>query len=110
MVQGPMNTPRDAIAPLAGVIETDWSPYTFTMNWKFTAAGRPARFEKGDPFCCLYPVRRQQLQEMQPEIRSLSEDPDLAQRYNEWTQGRQRFNAELSQPGSSAQEEKWQKN
>lgn len=109
MVQGPMNMPRDAIAPLAGVIETDWSPYTFTMNWKFTAAGRPVRFEKGEPFCCLYPVRRQQLQEMEPEIRSLSEDPDLAQRYNDWTQGRQRFNAELQQPGSSAQAEKWQK-
>nr|WP_234844589.1 DUF6065 family protein [Sinorhizobium meliloti] len=22
-----------------GIIETDWSPYTFTMNWRFTRAG-----------------------------------------------------------------------
>jgi Family of unknown function (DUF6065) len=36
MVQGPINRPKDAIAALSGAIETDWSPYSFTMNWIFT--------------------------------------------------------------------------
>src|SRR6478736_3013671 len=36
MVTGPFNMPKDSIAPLTGIIETDWSPYTFTMNWRFT--------------------------------------------------------------------------
>src|SRR5690349_11168623 len=31
MVQGPNNQPKDAISPLSGIIETDWSPYSFTM-------------------------------------------------------------------------------
>ena len=31
-VSGPPNQGKDGIAPLTGVIETDWSPYTFTMN------------------------------------------------------------------------------
>jgi hypothetical protein len=35
-VKGPANRPKDGIAPLEGVIETDWAPYTFTMNWQFT--------------------------------------------------------------------------
>jgi hypothetical protein len=32
MVQGPINRPKDGIAALSGIIETDWSPYSFTMN------------------------------------------------------------------------------
>jgi len=35
---GPVNRPKDGIAALSGIIETDWSPYTFTMNWLFTRA------------------------------------------------------------------------
>lgn len=31
---------KDGISALTGLIETDWSPYTFTMNWKFTRPGR----------------------------------------------------------------------
>ena len=42
MVQGPINRPKDGIAALSGVIETDWSPYSFTMNWMFTRPGTPA--------------------------------------------------------------------
>jgi hypothetical protein len=29
LVTGPINRPKDSIAPLTGLIETDWSPYTF---------------------------------------------------------------------------------
>ena len=39
-VTGPMNGIKDGIAPLSGVIETDWSPYSFTMNWRFTRPGK----------------------------------------------------------------------
>jgi len=38
IVTGPFNQPKDAIQPLTGVVETDWSPFAFTMNWKFRAA------------------------------------------------------------------------
>ena len=37
MITGPINEGKHGISPLSGVIETDWMPYTFTMNWKFTA-------------------------------------------------------------------------
>src|SRR5258708_9907512 len=44
-VGGSPNRPKDGIFPLAGVIETDWSPYTFTMNWRFTRANHWVRFD-----------------------------------------------------------------
>src|SRR5262249_52956673 len=36
---GSLNNPKDGIAPLTGVIETDWLPYPFTMNWQMTRPG-----------------------------------------------------------------------
>lgn len=51
LVQGPINRPKVAIAPLAAIVETDWTPFTFTMNWKFIRPGTPVRFERGEPIC-----------------------------------------------------------
>lgn len=75
MVQGPINRPKDAIAPLSGIVETDWAPYTFTMNWKFTRPGVLVRFEKGEPICHIWPLRRGALEAVEPEVRPLSEAP-----------------------------------
>jgi len=47
MTTGPMNNPKDGIAALSGIIETDWSHYTFTMNWVMTRAFHTVRFQKG---------------------------------------------------------------
>ena len=52
---GPTNLPKDGIAPLTGVIETDWLPYPFTMNWQMTRPGR-VRFQKDEPICLVYPI------------------------------------------------------
>jgi hypothetical protein len=73
MVQGPINRPKDSIAALTGVIETDWSPYTFTMNWLFTRPNTAVRFERGEPYCHLFPLRRGELERITPQLRSLSE-------------------------------------
>ena len=109
MAQGPINRPKDAVAPLSGVIETDWSPYSFTMNWLFTRAGTPIRFEEGEPYCHILPIRRGDIDLVTPEIRSLASNPELKAQYEAWTESRKRFNAELLRPGSDAEAEKWQK-
>lgn len=108
-VQGPVNRAKDAIAPLTGVVETDWSPFSFTMNWQFTRADTPVRFEKGEPFCHLMPVRRGELEAVEPELRLLSEDPELKRQHESWGASRSKFNTDLRAPGSAAQAEKWQK-
>ena len=58
MVTGPLNQPKDGIQPLTGVVETDWSPFTFTMNWKFTRKHSPIAFERDEPFCMILPLKR----------------------------------------------------
>ena len=109
LVQGPINRPKDAIAPLTAIVETDWAPYTFTMNWKFTRAGTPVRFEKGEPICHIWPLPRGALESVEPEQRPLSDAPDLKQQYDDWNASRLNFNAKLKEPGSDEQHRKWQK-
>ncbi len=88
LARGPANLPRDGIAPLEGLIESDWSPATFTMNWKFTRVGASTRFEAGDPFCMLVPQRRTDLERVVPRSRQLEENPELLAAHSQW--GRRR--------------------
>jgi hypothetical protein len=108
IAQGPINRPKDGIAPLTGVIETDWAPYSFTMNWKFTRPGA-VRFEAGEPFCHIFPMRRGELERFEPAIRGLAEEPELQRQHEAWRASRGKFNVDLKEPGSPAQAERWQK-
>ena len=109
MVQGPINRPKDGIAALSGIIETDWSPYSFTMNWMFTRPDIPVRFEKGEPYRHIFPVNCGALENLEPELELLSADPELKRQHDVWTASRAYFNIDLKQPGSAAQSDKWQK-
>jgi hypothetical protein len=109
MVTGPFNRPKDAIQPLTGIVETDWAPFTFTMNWKFTRKHTPVAFEKGEPFCMLFPVQRGLVEAVEPEMRALASDPEVHAAYMEWSESRRAFNEGLKVPGSEAQAERWQK-
>lgn len=109
MVGGPVNRPKDSIQPLVGVVETDWAPYTFTMNWKFTRAFVPIRFDEGEPICAIYPVRREAVRETEPEIRDLASDPELADAYHAWQKSRTDFLADLKTDQSEARAKRWQK-
>jgi hypothetical protein len=109
MVSGPFNNPKDSIYPLTGIVETDWSPFTFTMNWKFTRKLAPVAFERDEPFCMIFPIPRGLVEAVEPEIRSMDEDPDVRDAYRAWSESRQAFNDGLKVPGSNARAEKWQK-
>jgi hypothetical protein len=87
LVRGPTNLPRDGVAPLDGLVETDWALATFTMNWKFTRPG-PVTFEEGAPFSMVVPQPRHGLAEFEPEIRSAEEDRDVARGWSAFVQSR----------------------
>jgi hypothetical protein len=108
MVQGPINRPKDGIAALSGIIETDWAPYSFTMNWVFTHADVTVRFEKGEPFCHLFPVKRGEIEAFEPVRRRLSDNPELKAQHEAWAASRATFNADLAREGSQARAERWQ--
>jgi hypothetical protein len=109
VVQGPVNRPKDAIAPLTGIVESDWGPFSFTMNWKFTRPNTAIRFMKGEPFCHIFPVRRGALEAIEPRIGPISAAPDFEAEHAEWTAARKRFNEDLLVEGSEARALKWQK-
>jgi hypothetical protein len=109
VVQGPINRPKDAIAALTGVVEADWGPFSFTMNWKFTRPKTAVRFRKGEPVCHIYPVERGALERIEPKVLPISANPELEAGHAEWKVSREKFNADLKVPGSAARAEKWQK-
>jgi hypothetical protein len=104
-----VNRPKDAIAPLTDVVETDWAPYTFTMNWMFTRPHHTVQFVKGKPICHFFPVDRSALERVEPAFTPINKTPELAQQYAGWCQSRNEFNGKLEVPGSSAVRERWQK-
>jgi hypothetical protein len=109
MVMGPINRPKDAVAALTGVIETDWSPYTFTMNWLCTRPNAQVRFEAGEPIAHFFPVRRGQLERIEPEVRDIHEDLDRKTQNDAWRESRSGFLKGLSEREAAVLAEKWQK-
>src|SRR4051795_5949756 len=85
LVRGPANLPKDGACPLDGVVESDWSPATFTMNWKLTRPGLPIVFEPDEPICMLIPQRRGELESIRPAVRSLWRAPAIAHAYESWS-------------------------
>jgi len=109
LARGPSNYPKDGVCPLEGVIETDWSTSTFTMNWKVTRSHHPVVFEAGEPICMIVPQRRGELEEFRPELLGLDADPDLGRSHRRWSEEREKFLEQLKVPGSAACERSWQK-
>lgn len=94
-VGGPPNMVKDGIAPLSGIIETDWSPYSFTMNWRFTRPGQPVRFEEDEPFCFFLPVQRGGLEAIEPQLRPISDAPELKAEFEAWSRQREELRQAL---------------
>jgi hypothetical protein len=106
--RGAPNHPKDGICALDGLIETDWLPFTFTMNWLFTRPGT-IRFEKGEPFCFVVPVLHNELEEIRPTILPLSANPELAAETAAWGAARQEFNQRLGAQEPMAIRQRWQR-
>jgi len=107
-VQGPPNHVKDGIQALQGLVETDWLPFPFTMNWRMTRPGMIS-FAKGEPFCFINVVQNQSQDEIQPVIKSLESDQDLKKQYEAWARTRNEFNESLMRRDPEAMKEAWQK-
>ena len=108
MARGPTNSPKDGIAPLDGVIETDWSHATFTMNWRFTRAGT-VEFERGEPICLFFPIQRGVLEAFRGEFRMLESEPEFEKKFREWSDSRDRFLWKLGKGKPETVAQGWQK-
>lgn len=108
-VGGSPNEAKDGIAALTGVIETDWSPYTFTMNWRFTRPGQAVRFEENEPFCFFFPVERAAVRKVEPRLAPLDDAPELKAQFAAWSRSRDAFHEEMRVNPPADTAARWQK-
>ena len=92
-VGGSPNRGKDGISPLTGIVETDWSPFTFTMNWRFTRPGQWIHFDALEPICFLFPVQRAAIEAFAPKFEPLEADPATMERFQAWSRARDEFHA-----------------
>lgn len=109
-VGGSPNEVKDSIQPLTGIVETDWSHMTFTMNWKFTRKHETIRFEKDEPFCFIMPMQVGLLEDLEPRFNSFQTDTDLCLKYYGWSDKREMFNNDLQTRSDPVMgKDSWQK-
>jgi hypothetical protein len=106
--RGAPNHAKDGILALDGMVETDWLPFPFTMNWRFT---RPCavRFAQGEPFCFVTLCPHALLDDVTPRRANLDDDPKLKADLTEWGKSRAEFNRLLHDGDPSAVAKKWQR-
>ncbi|MGQ0628118.1 MAG: DUF6065 family protein [Phycisphaerales bacterium] len=87
-VRGPTNAIKDNLIPLDGIVETDWAPYSFTMNWRVMRRNTEVYFRKGDEIALLTPYPLALLESVQPRFESLDANPVLKQDFERFTADR----------------------
>lgn len=108
-IGGSPNRAKDGISPLTGIVESDWSPFTFTMNWRFTRPGQWVRFEALEPTCFLFPVQRAAIEAFAPKFEPLDADPATMERFRAWSQARDEFHRRMVTNPPDAPADRWQK-
>jgi hypothetical protein len=93
-VRGPTNLPKDGIAALDAIVETDWAVATFTMNWKMTRVDRWVEFAGLEPIALVRPVPRGTLARFEPSVRDLREEPELLRQHTAWRDARRLHNGQ----------------
>jgi len=103
MVRGATNFWVEGAQALDAFVETHWSPYTFTMNWKIIKPDVPVIWKKGDPICMIIPYPVEFLENIVPRCIPIADNPELELTYRSWSDYRDRFNM------THDRKESWQK-
>lgn len=88
MVGGPSNMFIDGLFPLEGIVETNWSPFTFTMNYKITRPNHKIIIPFKWPICRLVPIPLNLNEKSNFLIKPLSQNVSLNSKYQEWFKAR----------------------
>jgi hypothetical protein len=86
-VRGVPNFIKDGIQPLDGIIETDWLPFTFTFNFRFTRPGS-VHFDAGESLFAFFPIERGSIEQYDILYQPISADPQFEADYNEYRNAR----------------------
>ncbi|WP_408590402.1 DUF6065 family protein [Novosphingobium sp.] len=108
-VSGPPNTFKDGAAPLTAIVETDWSPYSFTMNWRLTRPHHRVRFEENEPIAHIFPVQRGVLDGVEPAFVPIDDAPELKAAFEQWSLARDAFHRDIQAHPPEKPADRWQK-
>lgn len=108
-VRGPANAPKDGIAPLEGLVETDWTFATFTLNWKFTRPRHWVTFAAGEPLAMLVPWKRGEIETYAAVSKPIESEPDLLAGHRDWAARRFAFASRVRTPQTEEFRQGWQK-
>jgi hypothetical protein len=95
VVSGPPNSPKRGIVPLEGIVETEWLPFPFTMNWKFTEPNFKVSFSVGEPIARVFPYPRKYIESFDIHLKNAASDPTFSDRVLAFSQSRKTFNEDL---------------
>ncbi len=110
LVCGPANYFKAGVSPLTAIIESDWIPMSFTMNWKITAPRATIRFDQGEPLFAAIPLISNLCSDLeQSDVRymKLADDPEVAAAYHAWQAGRNQFHEQKK--SGDVKPDDWQK-
>lgn len=106
-ITGSPNRFFPGIYPLSGIYESNWAPYTFTMNWKITEPNRIIEFNKDDPICFVFPVIPNVIESFKLSVEDAASNPEIAEEIRAFTESRRKFlESDRSKLSST---ENWQK-
>jgi len=108
LTTGAFNEPRQGIQALTGIIETDWLPYPFTMNWQMMTPGI-VKFDKDEVFCTVMPIPKNYLEQWEVAIHALSDDPVLLVEQEQFRTSRDAFRKLLANKDPEAMKQAWQR-
>jgi len=108
-VKGPSNSPKDGIQALEGIVESDWSSATFTMNWKLTRPKHVVTFVKGEPICMIIPITRGLAESITPVQTPIATDQELKTSFSLWKHRRTEFLNQLANKDTETVQQGWQK-
>jgi hypothetical protein len=78
------------------------------MNWQIMRPGK-VLFEEGEPFCSIMLVEKMKLLDCEPQIKRLSDDPELAQQARAFKAERDQLMARLKAGDPEARRQPWSK-
>ncbi len=108
LTTGALNEPRKNIQALTGIIESDWLPYPFTMNWQMMEPGT-VRFERDEVFCTVMPIPKNYLEQWEVAIHELNDDPVLMLEQEQFRLSRESFRKRQAAGEPEAVKEAWQR-
>lgn len=108
LVSGTFNQPKHGCSPLTGIVESDWLPYPFTMNWIMTAPGT-VRFAKGEPICTIMPIPKNYLGDWDVAVHEMGDDPAMSIEHEAFRAERANFQDRLDAQDPEAIKQAWQR-